>query len=110
MRRGPGRHGVAAAVVNLMALQVWIMVNPKGNPVVNGTGGLRKLRFAPARWRTGKRGALRVGHAYLEEYGTVLLIIAHGKNEKDDLTPAERTAISRLIREIERQFEAGVIE
>src|SRR2546427_733072 len=52
----------------LLALQIMIMLNPKGNPVVAGTGGLRKMRFAPARWQTGKSGAARVGYVYLQDY------------------------------------------
>jgi hypothetical protein len=94
---------------DLVVLQVMIMLNPKRPPVVKGTGGLRKIRFAPERWKTGKSGAVRVGYCYLEAYGAVLLIIAYGKSEKDDLTPPEAKAISRLIRQIEKEFADGVI-
>jgi len=92
-----------------MALEVLIMINPKAAPVVEGTGGLRKLRFAPSRWRTGKRGAARVGYVYLQEYGVVLLVIAYSKDEKDDLTPNEKKAIRSLIQRIENEFATGVI-
>lgn len=40
---------------DLAALQVAIMSNPKVGAVIKDTGGLRKLRFAPPRWNTGKR-------------------------------------------------------
>jgi hypothetical protein len=95
---------------DLMALQIMIMLNPKGCPVVNGTGGLRKLRFAPARWHTGKSGAARVCYAYLQTYGTVLLLIAYAKNEKDNLTPDEKKTIRSLLTRIEQQFASGVIK
>src|SRR4051812_1817991 len=72
------------------ALEVMIMMNPKGHPVVEGTGGLRKMRFAPARWETGKRGAARVCYVYFEEYCSAVLVLAYGKNEKDDLAPHEK--------------------
>ena len=94
---------------DLAALQVLIMLDPQGSPMVPGTGGLRKLRFAPARWRVGKRGAIRVGYCYLHEFGTVLLLTAYGKNEKDNITPTERKAIHDLIRRVEKEFEDGVI-
>ncbi|MCI0378379.1 MAG: hypothetical protein L0215_12290 [Gemmataceae bacterium] len=94
---------------DLAALQVAIMLNPKGQAVVAGTGGLRKIRFAPARWKTGKSGAVRVGYVYLQEYGTVLLAIAYAKNEKGDLTPAEKKAIRDLIRKVEQEFASGTI-
>jgi hypothetical protein len=95
---------------DLVALQLMIMVNPKGAPVVGGTGGLRKIRFAPARWKTGKRGAIRVGYAYLEEYGAVLLILAYAKNEKDNFTPTEKKVFKGLIDEVEKDFKDGVIK
>ena len=95
---------------DLMAVQIMIMLNPKGSPVVAGTGGLRKMRFAPSRWRTGKSGAARIGYAYLQEFGTVLLIIAYPKSEKEDLTPQEKQSIRSLIQRIEKQFAAGVIK
>jgi putative transcriptional regulator len=38
------------------ALRVCIMSGPDRAAVVPGTGGLRKGRFAPQRWATGKRG------------------------------------------------------
>src|SRR5262245_55244699 len=64
-----------------LALEIAIMQRPKGFPVVPGTGGLRKMRFAPPTWRRGKSGAVRVGYAYLQQYGTVLLVIAYAKTE-----------------------------
>lgn len=42
----------------LCALQLMIMCDPAGYPVIPGTHGLRKLRFAPSTWNKGKRGAL----------------------------------------------------
>ncbi len=94
---------------DLMALQLLIMLRPKGNPVVQGTGGLRKMRFSSPRWRTGKRGAVRVGYVYLEEYRCVLLVVAYSKSESDDLSATEKVLIRKLIRRVEREFDEGVI-
>lgn len=41
---------------DLAALQIQIMRDPKRAPVIRGTDGIRKVRFVPPRWRTGKRG------------------------------------------------------
>jgi hypothetical protein len=94
---------------DLAALEIMLMLNPAGCPVVQGTGGLRKARFAPARWKTGKSGAVRVGYVYLQEHGTILLVIAYSKDEKDELTPDEKKAIRRLIRQIEEEFRLRLI-
>lgn len=95
---------------DLTALQLMIMVGPKKHPVISGTGGLRKMRFAPDHWNAGKRGAARVCYVYFQEYGIVLLAIAYGKNEKDDLKAAEKKAIAKLIVEIEKELDRIFID
>jgi hypothetical protein len=89
---------------DLFILQVAIMANPKGAPVVQGTGGLRKLRFSPPRWPKGKSGGVRVCYVYFEEYKIVLLVIAYAKGTKDDLSARERKAIKHLIEREEAMF------
>jgi len=83
---------------DLTVLQLAIMSYPTGSPVIQGTGGLRKLRFAPPRSRRGKSGGLRVCYVYFEEYGIVLLVYVYDKREKDDLSAGERIAIRDFIR------------
>lgn len=82
---------------DLLALQVAIMRAPRKNRVVPGTGGLRKIRFSPKDLPKGKSGAFRICYVYFEELGIVLLIVAYGKNEKDDLSAAEKKAIRQYI-------------
>lgn len=41
-------------------------------------------------------------YVYYEEYGTVLLVTAYAKNQKDTLAPAEKSTIRQMI---ERQHE-----
>ena len=43
-----------------MTLQTTLMKSPAAGDVIEGTGGLRKLRFADVRRGKGKRGGLRV--------------------------------------------------
>jgi hypothetical protein len=92
---------------DLHALQLAIMETPKGAPVVPGTGGLRKIRFAPAQSRRGKSGGSRVCYVYFEEYAIVLLVLAYPKNEKDDLSYAEKKTIKKLLGEIAQEFAKG---
>lgn len=82
----------------LRALELEILKAPTRSPVIRGTGGLRKLRFAPPGSGRGKRGAYRVCYAHILEFGTVALVVAFGKNERDDLIPADRDAIAAVIR------------
>jgi hypothetical protein len=82
---------------DLLDLQTEIILAPKSAPVIQGTGGLRKLRFAPERWPIGKSGALRVCYVYFEDCGEVLLVLVYPKSEKENLDAAERKAARELI-------------
>src|SRR5947209_4509854 len=79
---------------DLSDLQQAILTRPRGAPVIAGTGGVRKLRFAPERWAKGKSGAVRVCYVYFEKFGIVLLVVAYGKKETADLSPAQKQALS----------------
>ena len=83
------------------ALQSLIMCNPTSAPVVRGTGGLRKLRFAPERWNVGKSNAVRVCYVYFPKHWTVLLVAAYSKDEKDNLTDGEKAGIKKYIEQVE---------
>lgn len=94
---------------DLFALQIAIMSDPRAAPVIQGTGGLRKLRFAPSRWNVGKRDALRVCYVYFEEFGIVLLVIAYSKGDKDDLSADEKRSIKQLLERQKREFSRRTI-
>lgn len=90
----------------LCALQLMIMCDPTSYPVISGTTGLRKLRFAPASWNVGKRGALRVAFVYFERFAVVLLVTVFQKNEKGDLSREDVKVINNLIARIETELAA----
>lgn len=88
----------------LTSLQFTMMIDPKAGAVIEGTGGLRKMRFAPPSWNTGKSGATRICYVYFEEYAAVYLLRAYAKNEQDDLNDSEKQAIAKLIQQISRDL------
>jgi hypothetical protein len=90
---------------DLTALQLLIMCSPKAAPVVPGTGGLRKLRFAPAKWDSGTSGAARVCYVHFEEYGIVLLVYVYDKHQKDNLTEAEKKQIRGYIGRAKKELD-----
>src|SRR5690606_32693397 len=50
---------------DLRALERQLLVEPEAGAVMTGTGGLRKIRFAPPSRGSGKSGAFRVAYIYL---------------------------------------------
>ena len=90
---------------DLTELQIEIMGNPRRAPLVRGTNGIRKLRFAPARWNIGKSGAARVLYVFFERHGMVLLCLVFRKNEVDDISDAVKSYLNKLINEIESELD-----
>ncbi len=82
---------------DLWALEIMIMADPESGSLVPGTGGLRKLRFGKEHDQIGKRKGVRVCYAYFKEYFTVLLVVAYGKGEKDDLAESEKKDIREYL-------------
>lgn len=99
------RLGLADA--DLRALQIMLTMFPKQAPVVAGTGGLRKVRFASPNRRRGKSGSFRVGYAYYEAYGCIALITVYAKSDQGNLSRAERNEIGRLLEKLEQWIAGG---
>ena len=74
---------------------VFVGANPEVGEIIPETGGVRKIRWALA--GRGKRGGARVIYYYLNERRPLFLLAAYGKNEKANLSKAERNAMKRLV-------------
>ena len=81
---------------NLRDLQKILLDNPKAGDVIQGTGGLRKIRIPLD--NTGKRGGGRVIYVDIEYKETIYFINVYTKNEKDDLTEEEKKAFKAVVK------------
>jgi hypothetical protein len=101
LRRGRSQtrwHELAA--LNLLA-------NPEAGDVIEGTGGLRKLRHGDARRGKGKRGGLRVIYYWWLGGSQFWLFTVYDKDEADDLTPDQRKVLRQLLKtELDRRQSA----
>ena len=80
-------------------LQVELMVNPVAGDLIEGTGGLRKLRFKDSRRSKGKRGGLRVIFYYWTGGPEFWLFTLYDKGEMSDLTPKQRATLKEIIKD-----------
>lgn len=92
---------------DLQALEIMLLDNPATGEVMRGTGGLRKMRFAPPSWAVGKSGALRVCYVHFPAHHRLYLVTVFAKNEKQNVSQAERNAIKSLVGRIGDALEAG---
>ena len=94
--------------IALRLLESEILRAPDRAPIIRGTGGLRKPRFAEPGSGRGKRGAYRICYVVFPEFGTIALVAVFGKAEKSNLTQADCRAIASVIKsyraELEREF------
>jgi hypothetical protein len=76
-------------------LVAFLGANPEAGKIIPETGGIRKLRWGLA--GMGKRGGARVIYYYRSERLPLFLLSAYSKNEKANLSKAERNAMKRLV-------------
>lgn len=81
---------------DLRLLEDSLLQNPKLGDVIQGTGGLRKVRIPLS--SHGKRGGGRVIYVDIEIKETIYFINVYTKNEQDDLTPDEKKALKAVVK------------
>ena len=65
-------------------LQLFMALHPDTGKIIQGSGGIRKLRWAGS--GRGKRGGLRVIYYWWVSKDRISMLTVYPKNEKDDLT------------------------
>jgi hypothetical protein len=76
----------------LSELVDYVAHNPEAGDVIQGTGGVRKLRWSRA--SSGKRGGARVIYFYYHSGCPLYLLLAYAKAQAVDLTPDEKKAVA----------------
>lgn len=85
-----------------------VATDPLQGDVMEGTGGARKMRWA--RPGTGKRGGCRVVYFHHSADVPIFLLDIYGKNEKANLSKAERNELARILTRIVEAYREGVRE
>lgn len=84
--------------VSLRRLQNALMASPEAGDLIEGTGGLRKLRFGDPRRSKGKRGGLRVIYYYWRPGPEFWLFTLYDKDEASDLTASQKAWLRELVK------------
>ena len=78
-------------------LQIALMLRPEQGPIIRGSGGLRKVRWAKP--GAGKRGGLRVIDYWIPKESAFFMLYAYSKSDQADLTPAQARRLGQIVRE-----------
>jgi mRNA-degrading endonuclease RelE of RelBE toxin-antitoxin system len=76
-------------------MQWFLVFNPEFGDLINGGGGLRKLRWQGK--GKGKRGGVRIIYYYVNKREEILLLSVFAKNELEDLP---KVVLAQLRKEI----------
>ncbi|MCW8829432.1 MAG: type II toxin-antitoxin system RelE/ParE family toxin [Gammaproteobacteria bacterium] len=79
-------------------LIAYLAEHPNAGVVMQGTGGIRKLRWA--RQGGGKSGGIRVIYYFHSELMPLYLLAAFGKNEKANLSAEEKHLLAKTVKEL----------
>ena len=79
-----------------------VAAEPLSGDLIQGAGGLRKLRFAVE--GKGKSGGVRIVYYFYNESIPVFLITVFAKKEKDNLTKAERNMLAKMVRALRDSY------
>ncbi len=76
-----------------------LIEHPDAGDVIEGTGGLRKIRHADEKRGKGKRGGLRIIYYWWQTGRQFWLFTVYNKNEMDDLTADQRGTLKTLLKQ-----------
>jgi mRNA-degrading endonuclease RelE of RelBE toxin-antitoxin system len=104
----PGYESQASALLNeeeRMAMEFFIACAPEGHPVIPGTGGFRKARWAQL--GKGKSGGVRLVYFFLSEPGRIYMASIYAKSRKETLSAADRNVLAKLASQIKKAAKGG---
>lgn len=84
------------ALIDILAAE------PECGDLIRGTGGLRKVRFGAG--GKGKRGSVRVVYYFYNDTMPVFLLTVFAKNEKENLSKAERNALAKVAQTLRESY------
>jgi hypothetical protein len=78
-------------------LQQALLQRPAQGSLIEGTGGIRKLRWGEE--GSGKRGALRVIYFWHVKREILLMLFLYRKSEQKDLSAEQKRVLAKVVRE-----------
>ena len=78
-------------------LQLRLVADPDAGALIQGTGGLRKIRWEGS--GRGKRGGVRIIYYWATRNDVILMLMIYGKNERDDLTADQKKVLRKVVEE-----------
>ena len=88
-----------------LAMEFFIACTPEDHPVIPGSGGFRKARWA--RRGEGKSGGFRVIYFFLVELGRLYMAAIYAKSRQEKLSMADQNLLAKLALQIKKAAKKG---
>jgi len=88
---------------DLQRLQNFLMKKPDAGDIIQGTGGLTKLRWSLP--DTGKSGGIRILYIDFIRQEKIMLVNCYVKSDKDSITDKEKAMYKELVKKIGKELE-----
>lgn len=83
-------------------LQNELIANPGIGKIIQGSGGIRKIRWGGS--GRGKRGGSRIIYYWATSKDQIYMLLGYAKNERSDLTKEQLSTLRKLV---EQEFGNG---
>jgi hypothetical protein len=87
------------------AMEFFIATGPEDHPVIAGTGGFRKARWALR--GKGKSGGYRVIYYFLVDPGRIYMASIYAKARKQTLSGADQNVLAKIAAQIKSAGKRG---
>jgi len=81
-----------------------LAADPERGALLEGGGGIRKVRFAVG--GRGKSGGVRIIYYFHDEHRPIFLLTVFAKNERANLSRAERNALAKVAKQLAMAYGA----
>ena len=79
------------------SLQRSLLESPSMGDVIQGTGGLRKIRWVDKNRNKGKRGGIRIIYYWYDGGSQFWFFTIFDKNDASDITPDQKKILKKML-------------
>lgn len=87
------------------SLQTYLSQNPEIGELIQGTGGVRKMRWALS--GTGKSGGVRIIYYFLNEHDILYMLSVYAKSDQVNISDKDKQRLKLVIQAIKQVHHNG---
>jgi hypothetical protein len=90
---------------DLRIFQEYLLDNPEVGDIIQGTGGVRKIRWNLPNSNKGKSGGIRILYIDYMYYEKIYLLVAYPKSKQESISDKAKQDIKTIVKSISEQLK-----